>query len=146
MPVTVHHWPYQLNFAAVGVGHVALEVVSPAGNRYLSWYPEQSKSPDALIATTPRNHTKVEDVDHGGTAPDVVRIEGLDEPAIVTFIDQPHPYYSLFGTSCAQMVADALRAGIGGKYAAGIMNLNPVWTPQTAADFARRIRAKLRTG
>lgn len=144
MSFTVYHWPYHLNFKQISVGYVALEVQSSIGRRYLSWFPEKSKSPENLIATKPHNHTRMEDIAEMGQAPDVINIDGLRDIAIFTFIDAARRHYSLFGTSCAQAVADALRAGIGGKYAAGIMNLNPIWTPQTVADFARRIRMKHR--
>jgi hypothetical protein len=141
MTVTVYHW-------TGGVGHVALEVVSGKEVRYISWYPEVTKesgnllgAASALIAAKPAGQTKALDLKKKGVAPNIVIIEGLDEGAMISFIDQPRPYYSLFGTSCAQVVADTLRAGIGGKYNAGIMNLNPVWTPLDATNFARRIRS-----
>lgn len=129
MTVTVFHWPYALRWGEIGLGHVALEVSNASVYRYLSWFPRDAKSIASLVAAMPVNHDRSGDEEKMGPAPDVVIIDGLDEQALVSAIDAPRPFYSLFGTSCAQTVADALRAGGGAERAPGITSLNPIWTP-----------------
>ena len=145
MTVTVYHWKYAANLSEPSVGHIAINV-APQGKKavYYSWYPATEKDPKAVVSTPGRSHTRTEDRKNG-TPTDVVTIEGLNEEEMVSFLKEPR-VYSLFGTSCAQVVADALRAGIGGKYKAGIMNANPIWTPLTAKDFALRIKTMLNNG
>lgn len=84
----------------------------------------------------------------GGRSPIRVSLTGLEEERILSWWrDFNRPSWSLLNTNCAQVAADALRAGGATKHVGWrdwTDSWNSVWTPMDVLRFARAIEVGLR--
>ncbi len=142
MTVRVFHWPK--DYPHGHAGHVAIEVAGSAGQTYLSWWPKGDPGFAGLVGVAGKPNSKAEDLIAKGMSDAPVVIDGLNEAAMIQFARETREYWSLFGTSCAQVAVDSLRRGGGDKYASGMVAWNTVWTPLDVKLYAEAIAARLK--
>jgi hypothetical protein len=152
MAVTVYVWPPHEN----QVGHAAVGVSGPDGECHISWWPggegkaaDGGKAKSVYWGVPAERYSLQRDIEgEGNRQPTSVRLHGLDEKAIVKWWgDFANVHWSLLNTNCAQVAADALRAGGASDPVAWrdwTDTWNTVWTPMDVLRFAKAVEAGLR--
>lgn len=152
--VKIFYWEQRL-FAEGSFGHVSMYVGgeyigdAPPISGYISWWPQKH---GRIFTHSIKNREYASDVAAEQRPPDPASLTlvGLDEEAIKTwwakFRAEGHGW-QLYDHSCAQTVADALRAGGAEMYVHGISgwwrHWNTIWSPQDVMLFAAKIQKGL---
>jgi hypothetical protein len=143
-------------------GHASMQV----DQTYISWWPEgegriRSKIHPSVYAAHPiRNQSFEGDVaGEGGQQPHhVIVLKGLDETAIKdwwqifgltrdgTLYEGPLLAWDTLMRNCSNVVATALKAGGGDKFAAWHKSRHVVWTPSDVLAYALAISTGLDRG
>ena len=148
--VRIFFWEQRL-FAEQSFGHVSMYVggeyigQTPPVGGYISWWPQQRWH---IVSPAVENRPYDEDVnaEHRPPSPPLT-LEGLNEEAIIKWwadFKAAGHRWELYDQSCAQTVADALRAGGGDKFVHGVSgwwrSWNVVWSPHDVLLFALEIQ------
>jgi hypothetical protein len=148
--VEVIIWSYR--GSSVAWGHAALR----CGSTYISYWPGEeltcSKLFPSVCSATPIQGRRYEDDLHDEGMPPgaVVRLDGLDESAITAWwrrmvppVGPPSAPWRTITHNCSTVVAEALRAGGGNRYATWWDSWHTYWTPSDVLSYARSIREGL---
>lgn len=145
------------------VGHAAVDVRGAAGAAYISWWPtEEGKAADGtlksgntksiLLGVRGTRFTFEQDKSgEGGFEPTKVALDGLDERAIIEWWRSfSERNWSLLNINCAQVAADALRAGGANNHVRGVNGWMSswqatYWKPMEVLKFALAVQSGLRS-
>lgn len=160
--ITVFIWNYRGMSEAWG--HASMEICGgePAGNVYISWWPESTdrrakisnKGPLANIYTVNaiKDRMYPHDVRDEERVPDhTIRLDGLDESAAKKYWYEltggKDPQWTSLTQNCSTVVARALFAAGGDSFAEGLEgwwhSWNVIWKPDDVLSYARAVQTGL---
>lgn len=157
MTVTVHIWEPR----GSQVGHAAVQVDGPHGKAYISWWPSEEgknstgkvkdgRTMSVFLGVPGVRFDYAQDKEGEGNVDSLpIKLEGLDEAGVIKWWKAfALKNWSLLNTNCAQVAADALRAGGAGAYVQGMDGWlsswqATYWKPLEVLRFARAVEAGL---